>query len=95
MQIVTLAQWLPFPEGDKLTELRLRETQQARTLYAEGHLRQIWYRDDVPGACILWEADSEEHVRTLVATLPLVQAGLLDVTIVPLKPYAGFGPHSL
>ncbi len=69
------------------------ETQQARTLYAEGFLRQIWRRDDLPGACILWEADSEEHVRELLNRLPLFRAGMLEiVALIPLKPYPGFGP---
>lgn len=70
------------------------ETQQARTLYAEGFLRQIWRRGDAAGACILWEADSEEHVRELLNRLPLVQAGMLEIVLlIPLKPYPGFGPQ--
>lgn len=70
------------------------ETQQARALYAEGFLRQIWRRGDTAGACILWEADSEEHVRALLDRLPLFQVGMLEiVSLVPLKPYPGFGPQ--
>ena len=69
------------------------ETQQARALYAEGFLRQIWRRDDMPGACILWEADSEAHVRELLNRLPLFRAGMLEiVALIPLKPYPGFCP---
>ena len=70
------------------------ETQQARTLYTEGFVRQIWRRDDMAGACILWEADSEERVREMLNTLPLVKAGMLEiVSVIPLKPYPGFGPR--
>ena len=69
------------------------EWEQARALYAQGYIRQIWRRVDVPGACILLEADSEEHARELLATLPLMQAGMLEVTVVPLAPYPGFGPQ--
>ena len=36
-----------------------RETARVKALYASGLLRQIWKRDDVPGAAILWEAASE------------------------------------
>ena len=69
------------------------ETQQARALYAEGFLRQIWRRDDLPGACILWEADTEEHVRELLNRLPLFRAAMLEiVALIPLRPYPGFGP---
>lgn len=67
------------------------EAEQARVLYGQGFIRQIWYRGDVEGACILVEADSEEHVLETLNTLPLFQAGMLEVSIIPLKPYAGFG----
>ena len=70
------------------------EAQRARALYAEGFIRQIWHRRDIPGACLLVESDSEEHVRAKLGTLPLVQAGMLEVTIIPLKPYAGFSPRA-
>lgn len=66
------------------------EVGQARVLYSQGFIRQIWHRSDVPGACLLVEADSEEQVRDRLNTLPLVRAGMLDVSIIPLKPYAGF-----
>jgi muconolactone delta-isomerase len=69
------------------------EMQQARTLYAEGGLRQIWRRVDMPGACILWEAESEDQVRKMLDSLPLMQAGMLEVSIIPLKPYSGFAPR--
>jgi muconolactone delta-isomerase len=68
------------------------EVAQARVLYAQGFIRQIWHRADIAGACLLVEADSEEQLREALNTLPLVHAGMLEITIVPLKPYAGFCP---
>ena len=70
------------------------EAQRARFLYAEGVIRQIWQRGDMPGACILFEATSEEEVRAALATLPMMQAGMLELLwVIPLKPYRGFGPR--
>ena len=66
------------------------EVAQARVLYAEGFIRQIWHRGDMAGACLLVEAESAEQVRERLNTLPMVGAGMLEVSIVPLKPYAGF-----
>ena len=66
------------------------EMAQARVLYSEGVIRQIWHRADIGGACILLEAESEAHARDKLHTLPLVAAGMLEVTLIPLKPYAGF-----
>jgi muconolactone delta-isomerase len=69
------------------------EIAQARMLYADGFIRQIWHRADGLGACMLLEADSLDHANERLHTLPLVRAGMLDVTIVPLVPYAGFCPR--
>lgn len=66
------------------------EIERARELYADGFIRQIWHRGDRPGACILIEADTLEQARAHLHTLPLIRAGMLDVSIVPLMPYAGF-----
>jgi muconolactone delta-isomerase len=66
------------------------ESQIAQALYSKGSIRQIWHRGDIPGACILWEAESEEEVRELIRQLPFARAELIEVSIVPLRPYAGF-----
>ncbi len=66
------------------------EARRARELYAEGFIRQIWRRSDQPGACILWEAGSAEQVGDQLQTLPFIRAGMLELSIHPLLPYAGF-----
>jgi hypothetical protein len=56
-------------------------------------LRQVWKRGDMGGAAILWEAASEAEVREACESLPLFKAGMLEIAaLVPLEPYAGFGP---
>ena len=95
MQFITLSRRVTerFSEAHFAPRLEA-EAQRARALYQEGFIRQIWHRGDVGGACLLVEADSEEIVRETLGTLPLVAAGMLEVTaVVPLKPYAGFGPR--
>ena len=70
-----------------------RESNRVRELYATGILRQIWRRGDIPGAAILWEAASEAEVRAALDSLPIAQAGMLEIlALVPLAPYPGFGP---
>ena len=78
-----------FSDAD-FAALRSQEREQARALYAQGFIRQIWHRGDGGGACIVFEADSDTHVRALVNTLPFAKAEMLDILIIPLKPYAGF-----
>jgi muconolactone delta-isomerase len=81
-----------FPPEAFTPELMASETQRIRVLYASGLLRQIWRRHDVPGAAILWEATAEAEVRAALDSLPINQAGMLEILfIVPLAPYPGFG----
>lgn len=82
-----------FPPEAFSAELATRETQRVKELYAAGLLRQIWRRGDIPGAAILWEAGSEAEVRAALDSLPINQAGLLEILfLVPLAPYPGFSP---
>ena len=93
MQFLTISRRSTDASCEVWAALREAELCRARTLYIEGHIRQIWHRDDVTGACLLWEADSEDRVREMLNTLPFVKASLLEVTVIPLKPYVGFGPR--
>jgi muconolactone delta-isomerase len=83
-----------FSEADFARHME-PEAQRARTLYAEGFIRQIWSRGDMPGACLLIEAPDEAQARAALHSLPLFAAGMLELTaLVPLLPYRGFGPRS-
>ena len=82
-----------FPPEAFTPELLAREGQRVKELYASGILRQLWMRGDTPGASILWEAASEAEVRAALDSLPIFQAGMLEiVALVPLQPYPDFGP---
>ena len=82
-----------FPPEAFTLELAAREGQRVKELYSSGLLRQIWRRADTPGASILWEAASQDEVRAAIESLPIYQAGMLEiVALVPLQPYPGFGP---
>lgn len=70
--------------------LTAEESRCAQAFYAEGSIRQIWHRDDLPGACILWEAANETEVRERVEQFPFARAELIELSIIPLRPYGGF-----
>lgn len=63
-----------------------------RELYAEGTVRQLWGRGDVPGAIMLLEAADEAAARAALGSLPLAQREMLEVQLVPLRPYRAFCP---
>jgi muconolactone delta-isomerase len=80
-----------FPPEAFTPELGARESKRVKALYAAGILRQVWKRADIPGAAILWEAASEAEVRAAIESLPIFEAGMLElVALVPLEPYPGF-----
>jgi muconolactone delta-isomerase len=95
MQFLTLSRRCTdaFPPEAFTPELVAQEGQRVKELYGAGILRQVWRRGDMPGAAILWEAASEAEVRNACESLPIFNAGMLEIVVfVPLEPYAGFAP---
>jgi muconolactone delta-isomerase len=93
MQFLSLSRRILDNPAAFTPELVAQETARVKELYAAGTLRQIWKRGDIPGAAILWEAASKAEVEAAIASLPIAQAGLLEiVALLPLDPYPGFGP---
>lgn len=95
MQFLSISRRLvdKFPASAFTPELVAAETARVRELYAAGLLRQIWKRGDAAGACLLWEAAFLDEVRGAIESLPIYQAGLLElVALIPLEPYPGFCP---
>jgi muconolactone delta-isomerase len=93
MQFLTLSRRRTdaFPPEAFTPDLVAREGRRVKELYATGILRQVWRRSDQPGAAILWEAASEAEVRAAIDSLPIAQAGMLElVSLVPLEPYPAF-----
>jgi muconolactone delta-isomerase len=83
-----------FPPEAFTPELLEAEAQRVRELYAQGSLRSIWRRQDAPGAVLLFEANTEDEVRSLLTTLPLAQRDMLELVLVTqLLPYPGLGPR--
>jgi muconolactone delta-isomerase len=94
MQFLTISRRLSEDcTGVDLRVLAEDEFECGRALYLQNFIRQIWHRADTLGACMLVEAESEEEVRKTLSTLPFFQAGILEILVIPLKPYAGFGPR--
>jgi len=95
VQFMVLTRRSPAFADSAYTPARLeQEAQVVRGLYLEGAIRQIWHRGDAGGACMLMEGHSEDEIRRFLELLPLFAAGMQEVmTMVPLLPYRGFGPH--
>ena len=80
-------QGMPADFGERMAD----DAARLRTLYGQGVLRQVWALDRPEhGGAALLEADSADHARDLLATVPLVKIGYNDYELFPLAPYPGF-----
>ncbi len=68
--------------------------EEARTIwerYETDQVREFYLRaDHHPGVVLVFECEDMTEAERLVATLPMVEAGLLDFEVIPLRPYMGF-----
>jgi len=69
------------------------EAEAVRALYAAGVVRAAWTRDDVPGACLLLEAESPEAAHDAMQAAPLFSRRMIEAQFIPLRGYRGFGPR--
>jgi len=93
MQFLTVSRRLTdkFPPEAFTPELLAGEARRVKELYLAGLIRSVWKRGDAGGAAILWEVASPAELDQAASSLPLYQAGLLEIVIrVPLEPYPGF-----
>lgn len=59
-------------------------------LYQSEVLREIYFRQDWPGAVLILECADAAEANEVLNSLPLVQEGLIAFEIIPLGPYPGF-----
>jgi hypothetical protein len=58
--------------------------------YRKGVIRDIYFRQDRPGVAIVLECDDTAEARNVLATFPLVKAGLIDFEVIPLGPFTNW-----
>ena len=79
------------PPAD-FAEQEEKEERQAQVLYKQGGLRQLWAIDSKDrGAVVLFEADSPDHLQTMIDSFPLIQVDYAEYKIYLLAPYPAFG----
>jgi muconolactone D-isomerase len=80
------------PEGtDEATveETKAREAKNSAVLAGQGHLLRLWKPPVVPGewrTLGLWQADDEQQLETIMATMPLHPWMTVEVTPLTLHP---------
>ncbi len=90
MKILPLERELP-DTPDAAYEPHLRaEALRAWQLYQDGIVRELYFRSDWPGAVLVLECSDVGAATAALATLPLVERGLIQFDLIPLRAYPGF-----
>jgi muconolactone delta-isomerase len=91
VKIIALEKDLPGRTPDEFTpSLKRAEAIRVWELQQSGVLREIYFRQERSSAILILECEHADAARQVLATLPLVQAGLIDFEVIPLVPYTGF-----
>lgn len=69
------------------------EWAKSREYYSTGHLRSSWVYEKDQGIIAIFEADSREHMESLLADYPGVKAVWVTAEIRSIEPYWGFFPE--
>jgi hypothetical protein len=66
------------------------EARRVWELYESDRVREFYLRaDDQPGVVLVFECEDVTEAERLVAALPMVEAGLLNFEVIPVRPYTG------
>jgi muconolactone delta-isomerase len=91
MKILALEKEIPGASGRIPPTLLKAEAARVWEIYKQGLVREIYFMENENRAVIIMEIGDASEARKILASLPLVQEGLIDFDIIPLIPYPGFG----
>jgi len=90
MKILALERELPDLVAQDFEPHLISEAAEVWKLYQDGVLREIYFRQDWPGAVLMLECESVAQADKILGTLPLVRENLIAFELIPLGPYPGF-----
>ena len=86
MAMTSLKPGVALPDVMKLVQEEVRVAVQ---LYLEGKVERWYTRGDGKGAVLFLRCRTAEEGRVIMADLPLVKAGYLNVEYIPMGPFSG------
>ena len=91
MKILALEKEVAGITDEQFTPAILKtEAMRAWDLHQQGIIRELYFRQDRNEAVLILECKDVEEAQSVLATLPLVQSGLIAFEIIPLTAYSGF-----
>lgn len=90
MKILAIQKEAPgISKRDIVPHLR-DEAKEGWELYKKGVIREMYFRDDKPETILMLECEDLDEANRELATLPLVQKGLISFELIPLRAYHGY-----
>ena len=90
MKILALENELPGSTAEKFQQYARAEALRAWELHQKGIIRELYFRADRNEAVLVLECNNMEAAQRALATLPLVEEGLITFELIPLTAYPGF-----
>jgi muconolactone delta-isomerase len=90
MKILVLEHELPDATTEQFQQYAKAEARKVWEYHQAGIIRELYFRSDKNEAVLMLECTSVIEAQEILATLPLVQAGLISFEVIPLKAYPGF-----
>ncbi len=84
--MTTLKPGVAHPDVVKLVQ---EEVHVAVQLYLEGKIDQWYTRSDGKGAVLFLQCKTVDEAKAILADLPMVKAGYLNVEYIPVGPFSG------
>lgn len=89
MKILALEKSVPNVTSEQFAPHLKAEAAHVWELYKSGQLREIYFRGDRTEAVLILECTDLEEAHQVLGTMPMVQGGLIEFDVIPLKPYPG------
>ncbi len=90
MRIIAIEKEAPGLTARDFVPYLRDEARSGWELYKKGIIREMYFRDDKPEAVLILECNDLKSAEEHLATLPLVEKGLISFELIPLKPYHGY-----
>ncbi len=90
MKILAIEKELKTINQEQMKAYLVSEASEVWELFQKDVIREIYFQKEQHLAVLILECADLIEARTVIRSLPLVKAGLIDFTLLDLIPYDGF-----
>jgi len=90
MKILALEKKVPGKRVEEFAPYLKEEAKKVWELHQGGAIREIYLRADAHDVVMVLECRDVREAGSMLSSLPLVRANLIEFDLIPLAPYPGF-----